>query len=65
MPTDLELLETGRTVLVTAISTDIAKADYSIDGQSVSRKLLEKLKLLNEMISVLGGPIEVLTEGHV
>ena len=65
MATYLEQLQTAQTALAAKIATDVAKDDYSIDGQAVSRRLLEKAKALEALIASAGGPVEEITEGYV
>lgn len=66
MATDLELLQTARTAILTAMATNAGKPDYSIDGQSVSySSLFTRLTQLNDQIAAIQGPLEEISEGCV
>lgn len=69
MPTDLENLQTARSSLITKIAAVYAspKADYSIDGQSVSHSayaamLTQRLAELDDLIARESGPYEHKTQ---
>lgn len=66
------LLQTRKTALLAQIAGVTATAgggaDYSVDGQSVSRiaqrkALYEELTAVNEALVTCGGPIEEITHG--
>ena len=67
MPTDLENLNTARSAILAelaAITTD--SPDYSVDGQSVSRRrkgLLEDLAAVNQQIAAVAGAYEQVSRG--
>lgn len=64
MPTDLENLQTARSAICTALASNAAKPNYSIDGQSVTYdSLVNRLASLDKAISVAQGPFEVETIG--
>lgn len=66
MATDLELLQTARTAILTALASNAGKPNYNIDGQSVSYDALtSRLRDLNEQIAAFQGPLEEISEGHV
>lgn len=69
MPTNLELLETSKTQLITQIAnvTLNTKISYSIDGQSVSwtdylRMLTDQVAKINQLIQIEGGAVELETQ---
>lgn len=66
MATDLEILMQARTNLLVALRDNAGRLDYNIDGQQVSAEsLFRRLRMLNEQISVLGGPIEFESQGDI
>ena len=66
MATDAQNLTTTRSAILAelaGITTD--SPNYSVDGQQVERRrkgLLEDLKMLNEMLAALQGPVEEVSE---
>jgi hypothetical protein len=72
MASDMETLTTIRSNLLTAIATATAnpKPNYNINGQQVShadylRDLLARVNDVNNLISTIGGPFEVVQQGLV
>jgi hypothetical protein len=70
MATDLELLTTIRTNLLTKLSTESAnpKVSYSLDGQTVNydawyAAMWAQLEQVNKQLAACEGPWEVSTEG--
>ena len=66
---DCEKLEARKQTLLGEIAELATKADYSVDGQSVSNSakaesMLKQLEQLNIAIAICGGPIEVVTQGR-
>lgn len=62
-------LQTTKANLVAQLAADSVtpSMDYSIDGQSVSRtswrqSLIDRIKELNELIQIEGGPFELRTQ---
>jgi hypothetical protein len=72
MASDMETLTTIRSNLLTAISEATAnpKPNYNINGQQVNhadylRDLLARVNDVNNLISTIGGPFEVVQQGLV
>lgn len=66
MATDLELLQTARTALLTALSENAGCPNYTIENQTVSiGELFDRLAKIDAAIAALNGPVELITEGHV
>jgi hypothetical protein len=72
MASDVETLTTIRSNLLTAIADATAnpKPNYNINGQQVNhadylRDLLARVNDVNNLISTIGGPFEVVQQGLV
>lgn len=64
MATDLELLTTARTNLLTALAEHGHKRNYSIDGQTFNTgELWDRLEKVNSQIAAIQGPFEDVTQG--
>lgn len=66
MATYLENLITARDNLAAALAAGAGKANYSIDGQTVSYgELFDRWQKLEAMIASSSGPVEVETIGEI
>jgi hypothetical protein len=62
---DLQNLLAARSAIIAAMAANPAAPDYNIDGQQVTRSsLYTQLESLNRAISVLQGPVELISEGY-
>lgn len=64
MATDLELLQTAKSNLLSALATHGHKRSYNIDGQQVSYSdLWDRLEKLDKAIASAQGPFEIADQG--
>lgn len=64
MATNAENLETAIASILTELAANALKGDYSMDGQSETRRLEERLEKLMAMRTMVAGPFEELTQGE-
>ncbi len=63
MATDLELLQTAKTALLTVLAANAGAPNYKIDGQMVSiGELFDRLAKLDAALAAIQGPFEIVDE---